>query len=167
MSASHTLIALGSAALVAVVSHTALGTLAQANTQETPVGTWRVVDDESGRAKGIVEIGEVGDELQGKVIRVLDRENQTGPAVCKSCPGELKGKPIQGMTVLWGFEREGDRWTDGKILDPGNGRVYSASLELDEAGEKLDVRGYIGISWLGRTQVWERVDGPTGKPENN
>ncbi|ABS64257.1 conserved hypothetical protein [Parvibaculum lavamentivorans DS-1] len=158
MFASHTFIAVGSAVFVAVVSHTALGTLAQAVTQETPVGTWRVIDDKSDRAKGIVEISEVNGELKGKVVRVLDQENQTGPAICKSCPGELKGEPIEGMTVLWGFEREGDQWADGKILDPSNGRIYSASLQMDEAGEKLDVRGYVGISWLGRTQVWERAD---------
>ena len=60
------------------------------------------------------------------------------------------------MTILWGMHRDGDDWSGGEILDPEQGSVYRASLHVDRDG-RLDVRGYIGVSLLGRTQVWERA----------
>lgn len=133
----------------------------------TPLGQWRTIDDETNRAKSIVEITEADGELQGKVVKLLDREGKDPNPTCDECPGDRKGKPIKGMTILWGLEEEDDEWTGGTILDPASGDTYDAILKLKDSGEKLDVRGYIGLSMLGRTQTWERLDGPTDKSENN
>ena len=63
---------------------------------------------------------------------------------------------MQGMTILTGLKKDGDEWTGGEILDPNNGKLYKAKVKLAEAGRKLELRGYVGIPTLGRTQTWVR-----------
>ena len=124
--------------------------------QNSPVGKWRTIDDKTGKVKSIVEITEAANgTLQGKVLQVLDSEKGPHP-VCDACKGANHNKPIEGMVIAWGLRHEGDSWDDGKIMDPKNGKVYSARMTPIEGGRKLDVRGYLGFSLLGRTQTWVR-----------
>lgn len=164
MSAIDTTIVLATAIAAAFASHTALSAFAAPAT--SPEGYWRTIDDETSRAKSIVEITETDGELQGKVVKLLDREGKDPNPTCDECPGDRKGQPIKGMTVLWGLEQDGEEWTDGTILDPNSGDTYDATVKLEEEGEKLNVRGYIGLSMLGRTQIWERVDKPAATTGN-
>ena len=118
-------------------------------------GNWRTIDDESGKAESIVRLylNEAG-ELEGQVMEILHSERGPNP-LCEKCPGERKGQPVKGMVILWGLENAGDGlWKGGKILDPKTGKVYKAKLRLREDGH-LEVRGFIGFSLLGRTQVWK------------
>nr|WP_246706062.1 DUF2147 domain-containing protein [Rhizobium leguminosarum] len=62
------------------------------------------------------------------------------------------------MVILSGLKKDGDEYTGGKILDPDNGKVYSSKIYLADEGKKLNVRGFIGVSLLGRSQVWERQE---------
>ncbi len=131
--------------------------LAQApSTQNTPVGTWRTIDDKTGKVKSIVEIYPSADgSLSGKVLKVLDSDQGPNP-ICDECKGANHNKPIAGMVIAWGLRHEGDTWDSGKILDPKNGKIYSAKMTPIENGRKLQVRGYLGFSLLGRTQIWVR-----------
>ncbi len=104
--------------------------------------------------------------MNGKVAELMNLETDDPNPTCDDCPGERKGQPVKGMTILWGVEREGNEWSGGTILDPESGDTYDASLELREGGQKLDVRGFIGFSMLGRTQTWERVDKPKLKKDS-
>jgi uncharacterized protein (DUF2147 family) len=122
---------------------------------ESPVGRWQTIDDETGKPKSIVEIKEVNGELQGSVVELIN-PSKPNPT-CEKCEGDRKDKPIQGMTILWGVKKDGDSWGDGKILDPQKGKVYGAKLEPEAGGQKLKVRGYLGVSALGRTQEWVRA----------
>lgn len=122
---------------------------------QSPIGVWKTIDDETGKAKSHVQIYEQNGALYGKVIKILTPGKQD--AVCSSCSGSLKNKPITGMVILSKVKKDGkNKWDDGKILDPNKGKTYSVSLELENAN-KLKVRGYLGFSLLGRTQYWERV----------
>ena len=94
---------------------------------------------------------------EGKIIKVLKSDDGPNP-VCKECDGERKNKPIEGMTILWGLSKDGDEWNGGQILDPKNGKIYKAKMSLDDGGRKLNVRGYIGFSLMGRSQVWLRQE---------
>jgi uncharacterized protein (DUF2147 family) len=60
------------------------------------------------------------------------------------------------MTILWGLKKQGDEYQGGAILDPESGNVYRAKVKLDGEGGKLNVRGFIGVALLGRTQTWVR-----------
>lgn len=119
-------------------------------------GQWRTIDDDTGEAKSIVRVWNDGGELKGQIVELLN-PSEPNPK-CTECKGMRKDKPIEGMTILWGLERDGDEWVDGKILDPGNGKEYSAKLKVIDNGANLEVRGYLGFALIGRTQVWERVE---------
>ncbi len=124
-----------------------------AQSLDTPVGLWKSIDDETKQPKALIRIAEQGGALVGRIERILiDKPD----AVCEKCSDDRKGKPVQGMTILTGLKRDGDEWNGGEILDPNNGKVYKAKVKLADAGRKLDVRGFVGIALVGRTQTWVR-----------
>jgi uncharacterized protein (DUF2147 family) len=122
-------------------------------------GDWRTIDDVTGKTKSVVRIVKmVDDEYEGQVIEILHSDRGPNP-LCDDCKGERKGQPIKGMVILWGLkETKENRYKGGEILDPKNGKIYKAKLKLREDGD-LEVRGFIGFSLLGRSQVWKRQEG--------
>ena len=62
------------------------------------------------------------------------------------------------MTILWGLSQQGDEYQGGEILDPESGKIYRVKMKLIDGGKKLEVRGFIGISLLGRSQIWLREE---------
>ncbi|MGV4439604.1 DUF2147 domain-containing protein [Ornithobacterium rhinotracheale] len=122
---------------------------------QSPVGTWKTIDDNTGKARSFVKIYEKNGELFGKIVKI------TNPALqdkrCEKCKGDKKNKPLLGFEVITGLKKNGNIWEDGKITDPDSGKEYSCKIELD-GKDKLKVRGFLGFSLLGRTQVWERVN---------
>lgn len=120
----------------------------------TVIGKWKTIDDETGKAKSIVEVYEKSGKIYGKVVEILEEENKN--RVCENCSGEDKNKPILGMIVIKGLSKVGKEYKKGKILDPKNGKLYQCFITLD-GNDKLKVRGFIGISLFGRTQYWYRI----------
>ena len=127
--------------------------------QATPAGLWKTVDDSTKKEKSLVRIVESGGVYTGKVEKIIDPDSPKD-AVCKDCTDDRKDKPVVGMTIIRNMKASGDKdvFEGGDVLDPNNGKVYSAKLKLVEGGKKLDVRGYIGTPLLGRTQTWQRVE---------
>ncbi|HEX7382290.1 MAG TPA: DUF2147 domain-containing protein [Nevskiaceae bacterium] len=122
-----------------------------------PVGQWIQTDPEAKIPESsLVRIDQMPDgTLQGVVTRVLQSRLGTDPR-CGKCTGELHDKPFVGMTVLWGLRRDGDKWDQGWVLDPRNGKTYKVEVTPIHHGEALDVRAYVGTPLFGRTQVWKR-----------
>ncbi|NEX64259.1 DUF2147 domain-containing protein [Noviherbaspirillum galbum] len=126
--------------------------------QETPVGLWKTIDDQSGKPKSLVRITEVNGELRGRIEKLYREPGEDPNPRCDACDGNLKDQPILGMTILTGLKKDGDEYNGGKVLDPANGKVYNSKLSLADGGRKLNMRGYIGVPMLGRTQTWLRMD---------
>ena len=125
-----------------------------AHAQNTPVGVWKTIDDDTKQEKSLVRITESGGIVTGKIEKLL---NPTEPnPVCDKCSDDRKGKPITGMSIIEGLKQSGEVWEGGEILDPNNGKVYRVRLKPVENGKKLEVRGYIGPFF--RTQTWLRVE---------
>jgi uncharacterized protein (DUF2147 family) len=82
----------------------------------------------------------------------------TGDAVCDKCTDERKGQKIIGMTIVKGLKEKNGSYQGGEILDPDNGKTYKCKMKLDETGNKLEVRGFIGVSLFGRSQTWTREE---------
>jgi uncharacterized protein (DUF2147 family) len=122
--------------------------------QAQVTGKWKTVDDETGEAKSIVEIYEQNGKIYGKITEILNPAKKN--AKCTACKGADKDKPYLGLVIIKGLTKDGDEYTDGDILDPVKGKLYSCTIKLD-GKDKLDVRGYVGISMLGRSQTWSRV----------
>lgn len=143
--------------LILMLTVSLLPIAAQAADPASPVGRWRTIDDDTKSERSIVEVTKVGDELQGRVLRIFYRPDEKPDPICELCEGARKDQPVIGMTFLWGLKPDGGNdWADGAILDPKNGKIYNAKLSLTEGGSQLRVRGYIGTPLLGRTQTWLR-----------
>ncbi len=128
---------------------------------DTPVGRWVTIDDKDHSPRSIIEIVDNAGALDGTVLKIYDRPGDRPGHLCRKCEGALKDKPVVGMTVIHGLKRDGNSWDGGTILDPDSGNTYSAEMHLDDGGRKLVVRGYLGISLLGRSQTWIRETAAT------
>lgn len=125
----------------------------------SPVGLWKTIDDKTQLPRSLVRVVENNGVLEGRVEKLLNRQPDDDPdGLCRECPGERKDKPIVGMTILWGLKKSSDDYRGGEILDPKNGKTYRCKMKVVEGGAKLDVRGFIGISLIGRTQTWMREE---------
>ena len=125
---------------------------------DSPAGTWRSIDDKTKKERSIIHVTEENGELKGVVEKIFDQPGDDPAHLCKECKGDRKDKPIVGMTILWGMKKDGNAWTGGEILDPKNGKTYSCKITLSEDGKSLNVRGFIGLSLIGRTQTWLRQE---------
>jgi uncharacterized protein (DUF2147 family) len=124
----------------------------------SPEGRWRVVSDETHKSVAIMKVYAQDGEYRAQIEKILDKANDKSPSICDKCPGSLKGHPIEGLVVMQGVKRSGEFYGGGHILDPDSGSYYRVSMELAPDGKTLNVRGYVGFSLLGRTQVWYRLD---------
>nr|WP_100249430.1 DUF2147 domain-containing protein [Paraburkholderia ginsengiterrae] len=142
-------------------------TAALADTSGTPVGVWQTIDDRTHEPTALVQIVQNGDgTLSGKIVSGL-AGNNSPERRCTECTDERKDQKIEGMTIVKEMKRDNDEWDGGKILDPLNGKEYSCKMHLEAGGQKLVVRGYIGISLLGRSQIWTRHNDVTGASARN
>lgn len=116
------------------------------------LGQWETTDDKTGEKKALIEIYQKGDQYFAKI---LDSYISEEGKLCDRCKGSKKNQPIEGLVIIEGLEKDGDEFNGGTILDPENGKTYKCYLELVDKS-KLKVRGYLGVSLLGRTQYWTR-----------
>jgi uncharacterized protein (DUF2147 family) len=124
----------------------------------SPVGLWKNIDDVSGKPKALIRISENKGELEGRIEQLFRPAGEEQNPKCVKCEGVLKDQPIVGMVFMSGLKKSGDEYSGGEILDPDNGKVYKSKLTLVDGGKKVNVRGYIGIPMLGRSQVWVRQE---------
>jgi uncharacterized protein (DUF2147 family) len=139
-------------AMVAIFSVSS--TFAAAATK-APVGYWTTIDDKTNQKRSEIYLSlNQDEEISGKIVKVYPAPGDTG--ICHKCPGVLKNKPIKNLVFLWGLTANPDgSWSGGEILDPKSGKIYHA--RMIQKGNKLYVRGYVGLPLLGRTQIWTRA----------
>ena len=116
-------------------------------------GTWVTTDDETGKQKSEVFIYKENGKLYGKITKLLLPEDQG--KICINCKGKNKDKSIKGMVIINDLQLDENTWEDGTILDPKSGKVYDCNIGFEDTNT-LKVRGYLGFSLLGRTQIWKR-----------
>ncbi|MEP7168003.1 MAG: DUF2147 domain-containing protein [Bacteroidota bacterium] len=117
-------------------------------------GTWLVQD---GSAK--VKIEKTGEKFMGKIVWLKDPNESDGKAKLdkKNPDKSLQGRPVLGLPLLKDFVYDEDNvWTEGKIYDPDEGKTYSCKITMTN-NQSIEVRGYVGISLFGRTEIWKRV----------
>ena len=118
------------------------------------IGQWETFDDETKEKKAIIEIYKTNNLFFSKIVESYTSEKN---AVCETCEGTRKGKPIIGLVIIENLKKDGDEFNSGTILDPENGKTYKCYLALINKN-KLKVRGYLGFSLFGRTQYWIRKE---------
>lgn len=122
---------------------------------EEVIGTWLTQNKD-----GKIEVYKKGDKYCGKLVWLgKPIDEKTGkPKLDRHNPDpKLRTRPLNGLELMYGFEYVGNNeWENGKIYDSSSGKTYSCSMKLNKKGE-LEVRGYFGISLLGRTETWTKV----------
>lgn len=121
--------------------------------QNTIVGKWTTIDDNTNKEKSVVEIFERNGKYFGKVIKIYPSPDKDPDPVCNECPeddGRYK-KKIIGMEILKDMQKEGAEYSEGNILDPESGKIYRCKIWIEQ--KQLKVRGYWGPFY--RTQTWK------------
>jgi len=118
------------------------------------VGKWKTIDDETHKPKSVVQIwkSKKDGKYYGKIIKLYREPGEEPNPKCTECTDYRKDKPIIGMTIIKYLVKDGDQWVNGKILDPANGNIYKCKVWIEDG--KLQVRGYLGFSLIGRSQTW-------------
>jgi uncharacterized protein (DUF2147 family) len=128
--------------------------------QTIPAGLWKTFDDDTGKAKSLVRIVDNRGLLEGRIEKLLDPDDPVDGR-CDLCLDERRNQRILGLLILRDLRQTDGKpgqWEGGDILDPENGKLYRVRANLSPDGRHLDVRGYIGVSFIGRTQRWLRID---------
>lgn len=119
------------------------------------LGVWQ-----SGTGKAGVKIEKIGTKYYGKIVWLKEpNDPSTGKAkVDKNNPDEkLRTLPLKGYRILKDFVyKNNDEWSEGTIYDPENGSTYKSTIKMKD-DNTLDIRGYIGVQALGRTDTWKRM----------
>lgn len=132
-----------------------LFSFAPSDNPEAVVGTWL-----NGTKKGHVQIYKQGGTFFGKLIYLTEpNDPATGKPKTdiKNADAKKRTRPLLNLPLMYNFKYDGDNvWTDGKIYNPEDGKEYNCKMTLKDPNT-LDVRGYVGISLLGKTQTWTRI----------
>ena len=121
---------------------------------ESPVGKWNTIDEKTGKVTSEVEMYEQGGKLFGKITALPEPTDAQGkPKICTPCTGAEKDQPVVGLVIIKDLSLKGDRYKDGTLLDPDDGKIYKGEVWTEDG--KLKVRGYLGMFF--RTQTWVRA----------
>lgn len=122
----------------------------------SPLGIWQTVDDATHKPRGLIRLYEQDGQIYGKIETSFDPKEARD--ICDKCSDERKNKPVVGLVVMRRMVRKGREYSGGDILDPDTGWVYRCRFTLEDNGRKLIVRGFLGVSLLGRSQTWYRQE---------
>ena len=125
-------------------------------------GYWKSIEERTGEQLSIVEIRKGNDgRYHGKIVYRYPNSHGIALTNCTKCPAPYTNKPILGLEILSGFREDPnkpDSYIDGRVLEPTSGRIYKGKAVVSGEGKRLRMRGYMGVSALGRTVVWLRTD---------
>ncbi|MCW2283558.1 uncharacterized protein (DUF2147 family) [Rhodoblastus acidophilus] len=125
--------------------------------ERTVKGFWQSYDD-SDKPNAWFYFTEKDGVYEGRLVKGFPKPGEEGKVkTCDKCEGPLKGLPVVGLPIVTGMKRDGLAYEEGKVLDPRDGTVYDARMDLSPDGKKLELRGYVGISVLGQTKTWTRL----------
>ncbi|MCH7393152.1 DUF2147 domain-containing protein [Acinetobacter dispersus] len=128
-------------------------------------GYWKSIEERTGEQLSIVEIRKGNDgRYHGKIVYRYSNSHGIALTNCTKCAAPNTNKPILGLEILSGFKEDPnkpDSYIDGRVLEPTSGRVYKGKGVVTGEGKRLRMRGYMGVSALGRTVVWLRTDNAT------
>lgn len=120
-------------------------------------GKWKTIDDRTGKPKAVIDVYKKNGLMYGHVVEILEEGKED--SVCSKCDGELKDKPVMGMTIIDAAkEHEDGKWKGKTLFDPEQAMTFRCKIWLNpENSNELKVRGY--LAFIYRTQTWVRVEG--------
>ena len=127
--------------------------------QPTAAGLWEQVDEKTGKPESWFSIAEKDGIYTGIIVKMFQKPGDPPPESwrCAKCEGAKKNAPVLGLALIEGMKRNGLKYEDGTILDPRDGNVWRALMQLSPDGKQLEVRGYLRFEWAGKSQMWKRL----------
>ena len=144
------------AAVLLGVAVTSVAAAPQRAPAATVAGVWEQIDDD-GKVGSWFHIYERDGLFEGRIVKMFPKPGTKPNPLCTKCPGDQKNQPTLGLTLIKNMQRQGRNYDNGTILDPRDGSVYQARMELSPDGQKLMVRGFLGIDLFGQSQIWRRL----------
>jgi uncharacterized protein (DUF2147 family) len=143
--------------MLLVVSFAALTALTHSARADEPTASGLWEKSAAGKPVVWVLIFEHDGTYQGAIAKRFLKPGDDSGAVCTKCGDDRRNEPLLGLTFIRGMKRNGLKYEGGDILDPRDGKIYSANMTVNPDGQTLTLRGYMGISILGRDEVWNRL----------
>jgi uncharacterized protein (DUF2147 family) len=127
---------------------------------ERITGLWEQVNEKTKKPESWIRITRTNNGVfEGVIEKIIPAPGDDPNPRCDQCSGERRNQPILGMKIITDLKQsKNDFFDQGEILDPDSGDIYRLNITVKESGRALDVRGYLGISLFGRSQIWKRID---------